>query len=507
MVQFSTDPGTDVFVRGIDAGERARKARSQIAVDAAIRRGLAQSFGTDAAATPPLAPQPVQAAPQGPAAPAPALTPSLPTPPAYVSPEQAAAVDAGLSQPPPAAAPTPMPRPAAPQAAPAPALMPVSQPTARQPAGDRYDPVLRELAGAEGGGAAALGIMQQQGRAGADAARRSDQLVRLAMTAFARGDRVTGEYFAREARVTLPPAFGVGMGGPAGRRGTGGTGGAVTPQQRALANAMRLADRWYGNDPEAAHRFIAEFNRSGDMAAAQAAGGAFSGKLQGLKPTWVGGADGQQQMFFSTPDGKTFPATDPDGAPVYRTAPGMNPRVVDTADGLTAVNPGTATSRPITGADGQQVQPAPRGQGGARAGGRPLDREVKRQMLVSAGIPEQEAALIAAGAIPSPAASGQIRARISAAVNGDLMLRSRPQAEKNAEIDRQYQEVLRAISPGRGAPAPASPAPAPTPTPAPTSAVPPRPANVPRGSQYSPSLRIWRTPDGVMLGEDGKPAA
>lgn len=506
MVQFSTDPGTDVFVRGIDAGERARKARSQMAVDAAIRRGLAQSFGPDAAAAPPLAPQLVQAAPQAPAR------------------------NEGLEQPPPAAAaPTLTPRPAMPQAAPAPApsptLAPQPQPTARPAAGDRYDPVLRELAGAEGGGAAALGIMQQQDRAGAVDARRRDQLARLSMLALSKGDVTTGQYFADQAGIPLPQIV------PGRGRGGGRAGGGVdAAQARLLGTASLAAKRLYGGDMAQAQRFTqAYIQNGGDIGKAiEAAGDPSGGPVR--RWMWRHNPQTQQEELVGLrPDGSQLPMTDDEGKPFLR-APAAG-RVVRSGDGYASVGrDGTAAT--VTGQGGAPIPGPAQPQGGARAGGRPLDREVKRQMLVSAGIPEQEAALIAAGALPSPAALGQIRARISSAVNADLMLRSKPQAQKNAEIDRQYQDVLRAISPTRGAPAlaptppaalppaqaaasptpapQAAPPPAPAPAaarPAPAGGVPPRPANVPPGSQYSPSRRQWRTPDGLMLGEDGRPSA
>lgn len=60
-------------------------------------------------------------------------------------------------------------------------------------------------------------------------------------------------------------------------------------------------------------------------------------------------------------------------------------------------------------------------------------------------------------------------------------------------------------APAQTAPA-ARPA-APAPQAAAPAAIPQRPSNVPQGSMYSPSRKMWRTPDGKVLDADGKPVA
>lgn len=63
-------------------------------------------------------------------------------------------------------------------------------------------------------------------------------------------------------------------------------------------------------------------------------------------------------------------------------------------------------------------------------------------------------------------------------------------------------KMLRSMTPQPGA----QPAPAPAPTTTSAAAIPPRPQNVPPGSQYSPSRGMWRDPRGNIYGPDGTPA-
>lgn len=513
MALFTTDPGTDMFVRGVDAGERARKNREQVSVDTAIRAGLAQQ---QAAAAPPLSPAPAPppvSAPRPTAAPA---TPPPPPPPAPPLAPPAAPEPPGGSgvpdsippaaEPPQAAWPPPQaPRPAtsAPRA-PAPALTPgPSMPTtaASSPylaptmrggaGGDRYGAILQNLSQAPGGGVAALGIMREQDRVGVLDSRRRDQLGRLAMMAFAKGDRVTGEYFARQGGLTLPPQFGVGMG----RAGRGGGTGANT---RSLAQAMMMAKDYYGNDPEAGKAFIQRFIATGDFQQAFEAGGNPVGKS--FKVGWASAEDGKNQyMTHVMPDGRVVPAKGPDGQLVMRNTPGT----------------GAAT-------------------------GRTLNIEAKRAMLIAGGIPEQEASLMAAGGTISPAAKALLIQKIVSDVGKDVMI---PEEQRAAEVHRQLQQVEQLLSGGTAAPAPppppaapaatpqpgffgrifggGTPAPAATPQPAlpraqadspalmpaapaaPTG-TPQRPPSVPAGSAYSASRKQWRAPDGTIFDANGQ---
>jgi hypothetical protein len=258
MVQFNSDIGTDVFLRGIDAGERARKVRQSLAVDAAVRRGLSQSMGMGAdGVVAPVAPV------------APALAPTAGTPPAAPAAPAAQPPAAGAQTAAPAA-PALAPTPASTSAASAPPAAPAfAPPTPAAAGGDRYEPVLRELAGVEGGGAAALGVMQQQQQGAAARERRQDQLARLSMYAYGRGDSRTGDYFADQAGI------------PRGAAVVRGMGRAGTPQDTSLlGRAMTLADSLYGtaaNERDAARRFtLAYIDSNGDMRAAMLAAAAGS---------------------------------------------------------------------------------------------------------------------------------------------------------------------------------------------------------------------------------------
>jgi hypothetical protein len=82
----------------------------------------------------------------------------------------------------------------------------------------------------------------------------------------------------------------------------------------------------------------------------------------------------------------------------------------------------------------------------AGQGGRPLNIEARRQMLIDAGIDPQQAALIAGGAAVTPAQRAQIRQRIQAGVVGAKDNVGRPQfrtpAEQQAEAARREADVF-----------------------------------------------------------------
>jgi len=209
MAMFSSDPGTDVLLRGLDAGQRARKMREEVSADTAIRRALSTQE------TPP---------------PAPVLAPGAAPP----------AQGTIAAQPAPAA---PSAAPAAPQApaAPSSTLAPsAAAPAQASPTLSPYAGVVRELAATPGGGQQALQIMQAQDRGQQGDTRRRDQMARLAVTELARGNQRSAEWYAREAGIPmsqLPPPGAP----PAGRGGAGGgAGGAAgAPRQYAIDARIR----------------------------------------------------------------------------------------------------------------------------------------------------------------------------------------------------------------------------------------------------------------------------
>lgn len=519
MVNFATDPGTDVFLRGIDAGERARKARNAVSVDAAVRRGLSASLGAGGGA--PLAPVPAVDGVTPPAAPSTPPAPSLAPAPRGAPPAAVAAPMRGrggeplegapdappvpmpaLPPPPPPPPPAPAPRAAGPALAPPPAVA-----GGAQPVGDRYENVLRELAGVEGGGAAALGVMQQQDRSEAVAGRRRDQLARLSMYALKQGDVATGQYFANQAGIPLPQIQ------PGRGRGGAGGGGSVQQQARLLGSATLAARRLFGNDVGQAQRFTqAYIANGGDVAKAlEAAGDPTQGPVRQYR--WrLNPQSGQEELVGLRADGTMLSMTDDDGKPFVR-APQQ--RVVQTPGGYATVNPTDSTARPVTGQDGTQLQPPPRagaaGAGGPRANGRPLNIEAKRQMLIDAGVDPREAALAAAGGSLSPNARAQAYIRIQSAVNSDMMI---PPDKKGAEIDRRYREFegrFNGGSPTSPTPAGALPrAPAAVPEPAapvPQLAPPPAPVGVPAPPELRDTQRVrqngvtYRVQNGQLVPE------
>lgn len=502
MVNFATDPGTDVFLRGIDAGERARKARNAVSVDAAVRRGLAASLGAGGGA--PLAPVPAVDAVTPPSAPATPPAPSLAPAPRGAPPAAVAAPMRGRGgeplegspdappvptpalPPPPPPPPAPAPRAAGPALAPPPAVA-----GGPQPVGDRYENVLRELARVEGGGAAALGVMQQQDRSEAVAGRRRDQLARLSMYALKQGDVATGQYFANQAGIPLPQIQ------PGRGRGGAGGGGSVQQQARLLGSATLAARRLFGNDVGQAQRFTqAYIANGGDVAKAlEAAGDPTQGPVRQYR--WrLNPQSGQEELVGLRADGTMLPMTDDDGQPFVR-APQQ--RVVQTEGGYATVNPQSGAARPVTGADGQPIQAPPRGgAAGPRAGGRPLDREVRRQMLVEAGLSPQEAALVAGGGTLTPAARAQILFRIQTAVGADALI---PENKKAAEIERRYNDIIGRLGGGASAPTlPRAPADAPAlaPTPAPQIA-PALPAGVREGQRIRQGGVIYQVRNGQLV--------
>jgi hypothetical protein len=179
--------------------------------------------------------------------------------------------------------------------------------------------------------------------------------------------------------------------------------------------------------------------------------------------------------------------------------------------------------------------------------------EVKRQMLVAAGVPPEQAALEAAGQVVSRNTLANVYRSIAQnslsqaeidqkmAVFGPdwrqrLGMPAQPPAPPQPEPQPQgpgfFQRMFgggsatppqqppaqgdsgalgRVQAPPAGQPpaaAAAAPTPAPTPAaPAPAAATPRRPLSVPPGSEYSPSRNQWRDGDGKIYDAYGKPLA
>lgn len=491
MVDFATDPGTDSLLRGLDAGMRARQQRQAVETDAALRRGIGAMLDgqqqPQAAPAPVMAPQPVPAA--QPRAAAPTAAPARPS-----------TVNPPIGTPPaPDAAPPPQPPPAAaPQARPA--AMPAPQ------GGGRYDPLLRELTGASGGGAAALQVLGQQSREDAIAERRRHQLGRLSMQALARGDVATGQYWADQAGIPLPPITG---GRARGRAGAGGAAaGGYNP--RIVGMAGKLADKFYGGDLAKAQAFTAEYISSGgDVRRAFEKAGQPQGGIYTTQRVW----DEEEKMFRLygiSRDGQGRPIFDGDGNPVTadatptrpRAAPA--PRVVQSPQGPLLVDPTTGQSKPIMSPDGTTPLPPAQGSHSARM----IDRQVRYDQLMATGMfSPQEANAIAAGVSGlSPNQRATLLQRIQRDVAADVRIRP---ADREAEVTRRFQSTERMVGgPAHARPAAALP-PAPVDTPRPQAPAPPvlapaavpqpaPPAAAPGGDASIPRPRAPRIPQAAI---------
>lgn len=486
-MQFSTDPGTDTLLRGLEGGMRARANRQAVETDAALRRGIGSMLGMPQQAAPAAA-APVSAPPAA-GAPAPA-----PQPPAA----------GGVAPPAPAQGAAPAPPAMAPGTAVAPPPPPAPA-TAPPQEGGRYDAVLRELAGTPGGGAAALNVMGQQSREDIALGRRRDQWGRLSMQALARGDIETGQFYAERAGIPLPR-----LAPPrSGQRGGAGGGAAAAPANvgmnpRLLGVAGTLSHRIYGSNPEQARIFMDTYvATNGDIRAAFEKAGQPKTGLVNFQRVWneeeqvfklVGiSRDGQGRPIFDeagepiTADrpapqaaparpqphrvlttqgglvrmdpatGQTSPVMLPDGLTPATPPPRAAPRpaqgqIVQTPQGPVLVDRTTAQSQPVMAPGGTTpLAPAP-----GTTSARVIDRQVKYQQLVASGLytPEQ-ANLVAAGQGLTPALRTQILLRIRRDVLADRRI---PTAQKETAIAQQFQEAER-LAVGGTAPAPARPAP------------------------------------------------
>lgn len=316
----------------------------------------------------------------------------------------------------------------------------------------RMDPILSRLAQTPGGGATALSILNQQSRYDIAMGKRMDAYQRMAMQALGKGEIGVFRYLAKTAGLNIPEEVLQNAG-----------------LSKRLATASLTAERIYGADPQQAAIFTQAYLRTGDVQQAfQMAGHPRSNPNIRIQQV-IDEHDGIVRFFgvqTSGPDaGTATPLKTASGdALTGGNKPPTRLQTQVAADGtLMAVNPdGTAT--PVLGADGQPVM--------ARSG-------------------------------PTSGTIVQAMNAARAAIGADVSFMGKSSAEKDAELNRimsdtfgpGWREQLRGETPRPPAAAP------------PAGGPPPRPASVPPGSAYSPSRRMWRTPEGRMLTEDGRPAS
>lgn len=359
--------------------------------------------------------------------------------------------------------------PAAPAAttAAAPAAPPRATPAAA-PSQNPYGPVLSRLTQTPGAGATALNLMQrgesEVTRRQAAQARGQQQVERFMLMALGRGDVDVAQYYAQRLGFSLPQELMQN----------------AQVRQRAAAG-MLMAQRHYGGDGQQAMRFIEAYMRTGDPMAAVQAAGAPTGAPQNWRPEWVM-RDGQEVLAFFNPRNP--------GEIRFATPPGQQqPQPAPAGQQQDGAAPGAAADTPAF------VTRAPRTASGSRAAGRPLNIQVRRDMLIAAGIPEQQANLIAGGGTLTENQRAQVWARMRTAIEREVLETREPQRSEEIQrrLTQMQAEFNQAFPPGGGvsavtapaapaapapaapaapapAPAPAAPAAAPAPTPAPTPA-------------------------------------
>lgn len=325
------------------------------------------------------------------------------------------------------------------------------------------DLVLEELAQTPGGGAAALGLVREQNRQETVLTRQDAQsrerAERMALQALGRGDITTFQHFAPQARINLPPEV------------------VQNAEMRArIATAGLLAQRHYRGDAAGARRFVEAYVRTGDAAAAlQQAGAPSTAGTTGFRPMWVQQDEQEILQFFNprNPAAPAVPAVGPNNQPVTRPAQGGRLTTDENGNRVDVGRDGVA--RPVTTPGGAPVARPP----SPGAAGRVLDRTARRDMLIAAGLSEQEANMIAAGGVPSASARAQIQQRLIVAAEQNLDLTT-PQ-QKAAWVQRQMGAIFPpSAAPAQPAPAaPGAGAVLPTAPVDPGSAAPPRAAPAP----------------------------
>lgn len=423
-----------------------------------------------------------------------------------------------------------------------------------------FDAILDELAGVEGGGAAALQLLQRgtgaarQAQAERERVRQIERAETTALQALGRGDVQTFRHFAPMAGIELPDEV------------------IQNAEARGrLATAGLLAQRHYRGNEQQAQRFVDTYLRTGDVNEAMRVAGPPQQRDPRWSQRWVQSDEQDILMFFDArnPQARGVPAQGPDGRPVTRPTTGgaggaQRQIIVQTPDGpaFAFANPRDPSAPPILLRDeaGNVVRPAARG---GAAGGRVMDRQLRLQMLIAAGVPEQEANAIAGGMRPPPSTVVSAFTRFSqlASQNIDLDTPQRQAAWTEAQMTGLFGPDWRAMTrPGGAANAPAQPAvPEPQATPAPSrpwwqifgggggsapapapalppaqqdrgaaavappaaapmvpaappapaaptaNGIPPLPLGVPPGSAWSPSRQMWRDPAGRLYSADGDP--
>lgn len=236
----------------------------------------------------------------------------------------------------------------------------------------RYDPILQQLAQTPGGGAPILQIMQGQSRYDMAQGRRADTYARLAMTAAARGDVSTAQYYAGVAGMKFPPNFG-----------------ADAAMTRKLGVASLLAERLGRDDPAWSQRFTQAYLSSGDAVQALQQVGQPRDRVVTTKMLFDE-ESGLLQAIGITKQGAAVPITGPDGKPVTASPAPAN-TIVQSSNGPVVVN------RNAPAPTGQAIM-APGGGGAAlQAPPKSNPTQQKYDMLTKGGMDPKMAALMAGG--------------------------------------------------------------------------------------------------------------
>ena len=285
-----------------------------------------------------------------------------------------------------------------------------------------------------------------QQRAGAGGDRERFRAEQLAMTALGRGDMTTAQYWAQRAGISLP----AGAAQDAGQR------------QRVAAGSL-LARRFY-QDRGQAMTFFQTYLRTGNVEqAAQAAGAPRENPRFQLR--WI--QQGEQEVLaMIDPTGRNPtqlvqpPGTAAEPAAPSTASPAAAPGASPLAGVTTQPPAGPAMSRAPWAGGGEQPaaeappaappQPSPtapvtrfRGQGSQA---RTPAMETRFQMLRRAGVPEQDAAAMAAGAAPSANAVASAYRGVQRDVQQALDLPRDP-ARRQAEMERRVNEAMAVFGP------------------------------------------------------------
>jgi hypothetical protein len=265
----------------------------------------------------------------------------------------------------------------------------------------RYDPILRELAGAPGGGTEALKLLQEQGRFDQNNYRRTDTYQRLAMQALNHGDLATADFYAKAGGMQLPQSVLSGQNNPV-----------------LLGRASLVAHQVYGaGNQEQAQRYVQTYMANGgDVAGAFAAAG------------------------------------------VPRTNPQYQLKWVQRLDGSLAANafsPRTGQMTPMTDQTGQPMTQGPR----PAAGSLTLDHKVN--MLVGTGMPYDEAVKAVTGAGVKPQSVQTAYRGFYGLVTNSIAGVNASEPERQQMVETQMVNVFgpnwRALMGGQGASPPPPP--------------------------------------------------